>query len=255
VPPPALPLFVFPAHLPGQASDTGRNAEREGAMRHIVRHEDWATVDLDTTARHVLVRQDWLYVWSFGKKGHRWTPEEKHSFHREVDRTIWAHWSQRMRIRARVNLATPRLPNDALRWHLAGLDLTLSFDVRQVVVGGQWKVFVAQEDPHIEEKPRARVDFGPKEIHLYSTDLLVQRARRFTGDTPKEGFSVHAHEFGHAIGNSDDEYQESSEFFQDTDSVMNIGQQLRPRHLELVCRTLAKMVKGCTFVAHQRPPL
>jgi len=38
-------------------------------------------------------------------------------------------------------------------------------------------------------------------------------------------------------------------FFNDLQSIMNVGRTVRPRHLRLILETLAKMVPGCRFTA------
>jgi hypothetical protein len=80
-----------------------------------------------------------------------------------------------------------------------------------------------------------------------STDLLARTARRFEGDRPHPGFSVHGHEFGHTLGR-EDEYDPDKPAFDDTESIMNVGRHLRSRHLKLICQTLGAMIPGCMFV-------
>lgn len=46
-----------------------------------------------------------------------------------------------------------------------------------------------------------------------------------------------------------DEYNKSSPFYADPHSLMNIGRQMRPRHVELIATTLNEMVPGCQFTA------
>jgi hypothetical protein len=64
-----------------------------------------------------------------------------------------------------------------------------------------------------------------------------------------------AHEFGHALGNSrfsmtgmhGDEYKEDSEFVLDNGSMMNIGSQLRKRHLDYILNEINKMIPDTSF--------
>ena len=60
------------------------------------------------------------------------------------------------------------------------------------------------------------------------------------------GFRTMTHEFGHTI-KSPDEYIATSPFLADTASIMNIGQQIRKRHLELIITQLNTMLPNCQF--------
>lgn len=67
-----------------------------------------------------------------------------------------------------------------------------------------------------------------------------------------------AHEFGHTIGNSaqakirqrvmhGDEYNSQSPYFMDKHSIMNIGNELRDRHLDYILLELSTMIPHVTF--------
>lgn len=217
-------------------------------MSHIVKREPWATVDINVTEHRIFVREDWRYTWTTDAGQPEWTPEEQHNFHHLVDRSIWAQWSWRPLIR--VHRAHPhgRSPGWQLREELTRSPIPVTFDVRRVSALPHWTVTVQKVDPNIKTKPTAKVYFTAKKILLFSTDLLVRRARRFEGDQPYEGFKVHPHEFGHTLGYRNDEYEQDSGYFEDRDSIMNVGRDLRSRHVKLLCQTLHQMVPGCEFV-------
>ncbi|MEA2699928.1 MAG: hypothetical protein QOI66_4199 [Myxococcales bacterium] len=108
-------------------------------------------------------------------------------------------------------------------------------------------------DPNIKSKPQAEVNTEALKILLYSTDLLVTKARRYEGDKPHVGFSVPAHEFGHTFGGRNDEWRPGTAHNEDRESIMNIGRTLRARHLVAICHSLGKLVKGCTFIPLTTP--
>jgi len=139
---------------------------------------------------------------------------------------------------------------------VAGSVFSLSFDVRSVPAAGHWEVTVVKNDPAVKRKPRPEVDFPKKTILLYATDLLVTKAKRPDTDAPwNYAFSLMGHEFGHTVGNAGpngDEYFRTSKHFDDVESIMNIGRQLRARHLRLLCQTLHAMVPGCEFIPLMR---
>ncbi|MGE3180311.1 MAG: hypothetical protein AB7N71_01675, partial [Phycisphaerae bacterium] len=66
--------------------------------------------------------------------------------------------------------------------------------------------------------------------------------------TCKAGFEPIPHEFGHALGTSNgDEYTPDSPNRPDTDSIINIGKQIRERHVKDVLDVLNTMIPDCTF--------
>jgi len=220
-------------------------------MSHVVRKDGWAVVDLDTATRRIFVRQDWHYVWTVAQGQQPWREDEKTAFHRAVDRAVWANWSHRVRIQARDRHSTPASLRTGVTALVAGPVFSLSFDVRSVSAAGQWEVTVKKNDPSVKTKPRPEVDFPKKTILLYATDLLVTKAKRVASDPWHYHFSVIGHEFGHAIGNfgpKGDDYEPDSKHYNDVESIMNIGHQLRSRHLTLLCQTLHAMVPGCEFI-------
>ncbi len=216
-------------------------------MSHIVKREPWATIDINLTERRIFVREDWQYTWTTEAGQPDWTPEEQHNFHHLVDRSIWAQWSWRPLIRVHRTHSHSRSPGWQLREELARSPLPVTFDVRRGSALPHWTVTVEKVDPNTKKKPQAQVYFAKKTILLYSTDLLVHRAKRFMGDQWHEGFKVHPHEFGHTFRDRD-EYEPDSAFLEDLDSIMNVGRSLRPRHMDLLCQTLHTMVPGCEFV-------
>jgi hypothetical protein len=221
-------------------------------MSHVVRKEGWAVVDLGTVGRKIFVRQDWHYSWTVDKGQQPWREDEKTAFHRAVDRAVWGSWSHRVRIQARDMRSTPASLRTGVTALVAGSVFSLSFDVRSVPAAGHWEVTVRKNDPSVKPKPRAEVDFPKKTIRLFTTDLLVTKAKRPDTDDPWHyGFSLIGHEFGHTVGNfgpKGDEYFPTSKHFDDVESIMNIGHQLRARHVTLLCQTLHAMVPGCEFI-------
>ena len=220
-------------------------------MAHLLHHEPWGVVDLDTSKRRVFVREDWQYSWDVEPGQPDWTHAEQLAFHKAVDRAVWAKWSERVRIQARSSGFQKHPTTDRFKWEIAGVALELSFDVRMVRSNGHWRVTVNKVDPQVKPKPRAEVINKSLEIILYSTDLLVTTARRSLDDPPNPGFSVHAHEFGHTMGPAGlvDEYKpESAQYYDDRESIMNVGRQLRARHLVHVCNALGALVPGCSFI-------
>jgi hypothetical protein len=95
------------------------------------------------------------------------------------------------------------------------------------------------------------VDAARKVIELNTADLAPRGAGNAAGAL-KTDFRTPPHEFGHAILShgataNPDEYVSTSGNVADTSSIMNIGRDLRKRHLASVIVELNKLVPGLTF--------
>lgn len=206
-------------------------------MGHLVAKEPWGTVDLNTTEGRVFVQQDWYYVWTTVGAVSPWTTPEKRHFHNTLDRHIWGQWSDRLRI-------YPSGAHDlARRFGASGMRLT--FDVRWVTGRGHWTVTVRKLVPG--GSYRSNVTFASRTIELDSEDLKAHGVANAAGKNTT-GFRTAPHEFGHTIG-VDDEYNAGSVNLADTQSVMNIGRQLRSRHAQLIVDTLRRLTPACAFRA------
>jgi hypothetical protein len=222
---------------------------------HLVRNEPWGTIDLDLIKGHVFVRQDWRYEWMSLPDVSPWTEEEKRTYHHAVDRLIWIHWSMRARItvKDRGGQASSGMASD-LAGRFSHRGLTLSFDVRSVEAHAQWTATVTKVDPKRKPLPQARCTFELRRLQLYSIDVTPLVAKRFRGDDPgaQRNFYVAPHEFGHAIGygysrGKGEENEAGHQYYNDVHSIMNIGRQVRSRHLFLITETLDRMAPGCSF--------
>jgi hypothetical protein len=232
-------------------------------MSHIVGEGEWGVVDLDVDRGHVFVREDWRYDhWRLDTDPNLrvtpWTQREKASYHRAVDRLVWGFWSMRATFKAEVNPRGNLGPRSALvAERLAKKTLTCSFDVRHVYGAAHWTVTVTKVNPGKHPKPSASVHIAERALMFYSTDVLrgltgVQTEKQTVDEAGalvggKGRFRVSAHEFGHTLMNPD-EYK-NSPFIGDYHSLMNIGRQMRPRHLQLIVEALETLVPGCRFRA------
>ena len=175
-----------------------------------------------------------------------WSEEDKSAFHRAVDRQVWSHWSKKARfmLSPRSGPRVSSLRAELLR-RCSNRGLTLSFDIRKVSSGGHWKVDVIRLSS--DQTGRAEVDFTARIMTLFHNDTEPSRATNGAGASSARFMTV-PHEFGHTL-DVDDEYERSSRFLPDRKSVMNIGTEIRPRHLRLLGATLEKLVPGCAFTA------
>jgi hypothetical protein len=78
-------------------------------------------------------------------------------------------------------------------------------------------------------------------------DLIPSAAGNAAGGS-RANFLSGPHEFGHSI-QSPDEYNAGSPNLSDTSSIMNVGRQVRPRHLQQILTTLNTMMPNVVFAA------
>jgi hypothetical protein len=123
--------------------------------------------------------------------------------------------------------------------------LPINFDVRWELAKGNYTVKV-HKYPRSVPRYRSNVDYWNMVIELDFRDLEGYTAGNDAGQA-RNGFETPPHEFGHAIG-AKDEYVGTSPHIGDTESEMNIGHQVRGRHLQMIQCTLNAMLPGCQFV-------
>jgi hypothetical protein len=88
---------------------------------------------------------------------------------------------------------------------------------------------------------------------LFSQDNQPSAAQQ-QGRNPasNNNFVTTPHEFGHTLI-ADDEYTAFSRHRPDVRSIMNIGSEIRPRHLSFIAQQLSRMLPGCRFTAVAAP--
>lgn len=215
--------------------------------RHHVHDTSWGLIDFDDQTGAVFVQQKWLYHWKLWPGvTSPWTYRERHQFHSTVDKQIWGTWSNRIRLSVTGTAAIAR--------HLARSPVTMNFDVKWTLAPpshwtvNAWKMPAGSSptSPH-----RSFVDPANKVIELNTADLAPRGAGNAAGASTTR-FRTPPHEFGHAIlsgatTSNPDEYVNTSGNVADTSSIMNIGRDLRKRHLTAVVAELNNLIPGLTF--------
>jgi hypothetical protein len=208
-------------------------------MGHVTSQQAWATLDIDTENGVVLVREDWHYTWHADPGVQPFTLFQKRAFHRRLDREIWGKWSWHFHLH--VHGDTP------FAHRFKDRTVTVNFDIRWLPHRGQWEVEVIRVPPTMtmSNRTRSNVTFATRHIQLFSLLFTPYTAQTSSG-VSRPGFRAGPHEFGHTLDYPDD-YTPQSPYLGDIDSIMNIGQQLRNRHIALVITTLNTMIPGVTF--------
>lgn len=208
-------------------------------MSHLVSRQPWGVIDVDTASGRVFFQQRWHYTWlRFSPAVRPWTQTEQRRFHNTLDRQIWAQWSSRVRLK--VSGTT-----DFVR-RFGATGVPINFDIRWVHHSAHWDVSVRKMPPGSTRTTfRSNVTFATRKIELDTMDLLPSGAMNSAGGLTRN-FLSGPHEFGHSL-QAPDEYDPGSANIGDTNSLMNVGRQLRPQHLQLIVTTLNTMVPGVVF--------
>ena len=123
----------------------------------------------------------------------------------------------------------------------------MNFDVRWVLAGGNWQVQAYKTAPNDSTFHREWVNYHDRTIALYTSGLRPYNAANEAGVSGPD-FLANPHEFGHTMANPD-EYLKASPYLGDAKSTMNIGHELRARHLQLLLQGLNCTMPGTTFRA------
>ncbi|WP_159295629.1 hypothetical protein [Tenacibaculum maritimum] len=201
-------------------------------------------IHIEESRGTILIKQKWRYFWLNSMNTSRWTYSEKQKFHIEVDNLIWNSWGKYFFLKVKGN-SDFAIRNAKKRWDV-------NFDIEWVQYGEHWKVNVTKYPSNHLAHITSGVDWNNKIIKLDTKDTSWRRRVR-----AQESFYQYpiAHEFGHAVGNSihassgmhGDEYNPSSNYFKDKNSLMNIGNRLKDRHLDYILRELNTMVSNSKF--------
>ena len=200
----------------------------------------WGTVFFDDETGHILVREDWQYQWLLYRGVHEpWSYAQQRAIHNRLDRSVWGRWSNHLAFDVRAKSGpTPSF----------GTQVRIDFDIRWVLHGGNWMVRMykmpanATSTTHI-----SYVHWPTYSIELDTADFKSYDAPNAAGIW---GHDIRAvpHEFGHTFFN-DDEYTAGSPFLWDASSIMNVGREVRSRHVGLIVGTLNHMMPNLVFSA------
>ncbi|MCO6517503.1 MAG: hypothetical protein J6582_01060 [Snodgrassella sp.] len=190
----------------------------------------------------ILIQQKWQYNWL--TRATPWTIKEKRKFHQSADFLISKIWGNYFKLKIRG------LSNFAVK-HKNSI-FTVDFDIKWVLTNPHWTVNVTKIAPGGFET--SYVIWGQRMINLDTEDLKSTYQGYFD---LKEYYQFPiAHEFGHTVGNipiigHSDEYHNNDSinggFKLDYPSVMNIGNELRRRHLDYILKQLNTMLPNTTF--------
>lgn len=102
-----------------------------------------------------------------------------------------------------------------------------------------WEVTVFKNNKKFEGQ--SSVVWGSRKMKLYWDD--VESEKKSSGDR----HYVAAHEVGHALGNTIDEYRDWSKYFYDKPSNMSNGMFIRQRHFDYILSELNSIIPNTNF--------
>ncbi len=199
-------------------------------------------ISIVTDKNYIFVSQRWKYSWLNAPKTTAWTYAQKKDFHNKVDRLIWSNWSSHftLKVSGRSDFAK----------QYKGKTLRINFDVQWVLSNEHWNVDVTKIKKN--DSKTSSVRWSSNIIKLDTNDTLLRQTSK---KNPAYVQYPVVHEFGHAIGNSKyaskgmhgDEYKKKSLHYADKKSLMNIGHELRSRHIDTLISELNTMIPNTTF--------
>lgn len=190
----------------------------------------------------ILIQQKWKYSWLNALGTSSWTYAEKQNFHKKVDNLIWNSWGNHFEVKVQGTSDFAK-KHVKTRWNV-------NFDIEWALHTEHWKVNVKKIIKG--NTATSAVKWNSNEINIDSEDIYKRKIPR--GDKNYYQYPI-VHEFGHARGNSifassgmhGDEYNSSSSHFSDNKSVMNVGNELRDRHIDFILSELNTMIPNTTF--------
>lgn len=124
----------------------------------------------------------------------------------------------------------------------------VNFDARWVLTGGHWTVTVWKMPLGVGPTlHRSFVRASTNEIELNTADLAPRGAGNAAGASNTR-FVTPPHEYAHTMNNPD-EYGAGSPHLSDSTSLVNIGSQVRGRHMHLLADALNAMAPHLVFSA------
>ena len=205
-------------------------------MGHVVRNKPWGIIDINTSSGLILFQERWQYVWTTTAGQVAWTPAEKRRFHRQVDVQVWNAWSNRIKLSA----------SGAASFCTQHPKAKINFDIKWVTANAHWTVNVRKLPPGSTPTTYiSNVDRPNRQVNLDSGDLSSYRPCNAAAVC--RGFKAVPHEFGHTFPGINDEYGAGHANLADSNSMMNIGDEIRARHLGPILGELNTMIPNCTF--------
>jgi hypothetical protein len=230
----------------------------------------FGTIYLDLESGQVNLRQRWKVQFIIEHGAADLSLQDKIDYYYKLKSLIWTDWNSRRPLpnipgtnadptsKALIQLLNA---HNGVLFNVKGtsefaqtfekVGVPITFDVLLNRSHPHWLVKVYRPKPGNEwlEKYRDEVTSSPRVIKLnYANTEPHQVCNEVRPKVCQNGFLTPPHEFGHTI-QSPDEYVRGSRFVKDTNSIMNIGREVRARHFRWILRELNTMLPRTVFSA------
>lgn len=213
------------------------------------------SIEINTMNREIIITQKWHYQWIEGDIPiSPWNPKEQEVFHKNCEYQIWMIWSKRFKLKLINTKDNPKHKIQKSDIYTVIFNITYHHSPR---IDWHWLVKVKKAFK-LEGELRSNVDWVNREISLLSVEIEDERSKNIYGSF--QTFII-PHEFGHAMGDLDDEYgkvygnTKNPVFVLDFNSIMNIGHELRWRHINYIVSELDKMIPDGKFIYNRIGPI
>ncbi len=211
-------------------------------MHNITKRTSHFDIDINTRSNSILIIQRWKYSWN-NNGFPDWSYEEKKKMHEAFEKEMARVWNNRTNLK-------PTGRSTFAKKH-GNSSFRVSFDIQWFTSTGHWTVEVKKVSTK-DYSNRPNVSWHEKKITLYTVDI---KSLHKVG-APKGVNQVNIpHEFGHSLGNSSgipkmhaDEYNTGSSFYNDKNSLMNVGMELRARHFDFIIKEINTMIPDTEFI-------
>ncbi len=195
---------------------------------------------IEEDCKRITIHQKWNYNFINARNTSSWTATEEKNFHVQLNALVADSWGDSFSLKVKGNSEFAKR-NIKTRWKVV-------FDIEWVKFGEHWTVNLTKYPKGHKIVP-SRVFWGEREIKIDTNDTRTEN--RFRDNVSYKQQTI-LHEFGHAIGNvsiegKGDEFWQRNNHYSDGNSIMNIGNQIRERHLDYVIEELNHIIPFSKF--------
>ncbi len=210
--------------------------EDMGNLKPLVKETPWFRVEADPWGvfPSVKVLGRWAYHWVTVPGVDPWSEPEKRFFHAIVQGLVKSGFAN-----ARLNITAKKINFST--------SFKLEFDIGWALERYKhWTVYVTKLPPGSHPLTLvSHVDGVNRVVRLDTADLMNYHVCNAAGNC--NVFNAIPHELVHTWGHNPDEAVPGSPHLRDTKSVLNIGNQLRNRHMHLILKCLEELVPDARF--------
>lgn len=222
-------------------------------MKFVLKETPYMDIVINEAIHEVLIKQRWKLI-DFQLRGqliqflgiHKlfYLEKWKEEFKYRAKNIIEEHWNEPNFFLLKLVLIGEETDfyrkNKMTIW-------TVRFQIDWVLENAHWDVMLSYNPI------RSSVNWGKRLIKIDRLDTNIKRTGTYTRQIGL------LHEFGHTIGNSSyaisrqrkilhgDEYNKVSPYYLDEKSIMNIGNELRFRHIDYILLELETMIPNVKF--------